>query len=75
MGNNFKRAFNYWFPKVIGTIILSYQLYKYVKNQINSDNYIFEGCIFVVGVAFFIKMRWVLNVAEKVIMKKTDSNE
>lgn len=47
MGANLKRFLNYWFPKTIGTLIISYQFYKYVKVQINSDNYVFEGFVFV----------------------------
>jgi len=56
---NFKRNLTYWFPKIIGIIILTFQLYKYLTNTI--INYTEEGVITVIGVAFFLNLRWILD--------------
>lgn len=68
-----RRFVNYWWPKVVGIAIVSFQVYKYVTNQMT--DFFTEGCVTVVGVAFFLNLRWILGFAERKFLSKNDEQD
>tara|TARA_R110000782_G_scaffold269995_2_gene369228 strand:- start:298 stop:507 length:210 start_codon:yes stop_codon:yes gene_type:complete len=57
----------------IGIAIISFQTYKYFANQLFNSN--LELVVFIIGLAFLLDPTYLLRVFEKVITKKTNSDE
>jgi hypothetical protein len=66
-----RRAIGFWFLFILGLILNGFQVYKYVTGQLVYSN--LELVVLVVGVAFNFAPKFILNMFEKVITKKAES--
>jgi len=73
MGIKQRKEIAYWFMLIIGIGITTIQFYRYATNTLSYTTA--EMIMNIIAVAFMIFPRFILNVAEKVITKKNESNE
>ena len=64
-----RKEIAYWFLLILGLTLNTFQVYKYLTNQLVYSN--LELAVLVVGVAFNFAPKFILNMAEKIIIKKT----
>ncbi len=63
-----RRELAYWFLLILGLTLNTFQVYKYLINQLTYSN--LELVVLVVGVAFNFAPKFILNMFEKIITKK-----
>lgn len=63
-----RKEIAFWFMMVIGMAITVVQFYRYATNTLSYTTA--EMVMNIIAVAFMIFPRWILNIAEKVIIKK-----
>lgn len=66
-----RKEIAFWFMMVVGMAITIVQFYRYATNTLSYTTA--EMVMNVIAVAFMIFPRFILNMAEKVITKKTEN--
>jgi cellulose synthase/poly-beta-1,6-N-acetylglucosamine synthase-like glycosyltransferase len=65
-----RREIAFWFMMIIGMAITIIQLYRYATNTLSYTTA--EMVMNIIAVAFMIFPRFILNMAEKFVAKKTE---
>lgn len=68
MSQNFKTAVKYWFWLIVGIILISIQVYKYIENTLEFTTK--EAVILFVGLMFMIRPTAIPNLILKIFVKK-----
>lgn len=68
MSQNFKTALKYWFWLIVGILLISIQVYKYVVNTLEFNAK--EAIILFVGLMFMIKPTAIPDLILKIFGKK-----
>lgn len=65
-----KEKLSYWIMLILGTTLNTFQVYKYVTNQLEYS--MLELIILIVGVAFNFAPKRILTIFEKTIIKRNE---
>jgi uncharacterized membrane protein YczE len=68
MSQNFKTALKYWFWLLVGTLLISFQVYKYVTNTLEFSTE--EAIVLFVGLMFMIRPTAIPDTILKIFGKK-----
>lgn len=69
---NIKRTLTYWFPKIIGMILLVAQLKRYLTNELIDNQK--EAFVTIIAVAFFINVKWILDTIKLKVKNSNNEN-
>ena len=65
-----RREIAYWFLLLLGMTLNAFQTYKYLTNQLEYST--LELIVLIVGLAFNFAPKYLLNLFEKVVIKKIE---
>ncbi len=68
-----RRAIAYWLMLILGIILNSFQVYKYLTNQLEYSK--LELVVLIVGVSFMIFPKFILDTFQKLLIRKNENNE
>lgn len=72
MSLRLRREIGFWTLLILGIVLNTFQVYKYVTNQLDFTTG--EVIVCVVGVSFNLFPKYILNLFEKVVIKKTNKD-